>query len=259
MTALQDNQLKVVIPARYGSRRLPGKPLLDLCGEPMIVHVVKRATSALSGADVWVATDDERIKVEVERHGYRALMTSTRHESGLDRTAEVARELNWSKQDIVINVQGDEPLIEPELIRRFAHFCSSRESFEVGSVMSPMESAAGIFDSNVVKVIINQCGEAISFSRAPLPFCRDAHPSDYPYKVYRRHIGLYAYSVSALLHLAETPPCDLEILEKLEQLRALWLGYRIAMLSWPDLVMGGVDVESDINRVREILEHGRSL
>jgi len=250
---LHSKKLKVVIPARYNSSRLPGKPLIDLCGKPMIIHVADRVRSALPSIDIWIATDDDRIKKTVEDFGYSALITSSRHENGSDRIAEVAKQLAWPDDSIIINVQGDEPLIESELLKAFAMFCSDNEALDMASVMGPMESVSNINDPNVIKVLVNNNREAITFSRSPIPFYRDLSPTDWPVESYNRHVGIYAYRVSVLIKLASTSQCDIEKLEKLEQLRAVWLGYRIPMMAWPKVLQGGIDTVDDVERVRKIL------
>lgn len=252
---LHSKKLKVVIPARYNSSRLPGKPLIDLCGKPMVIHVADRVQSALPSIEIWIATDDNRIKNTVENFGYSALITSSKHESGSDRIAEVAKQLEWPDDTVIINVQGDEPLIETELLNSFAIFCSNNEVLEVASVMAPIDSVENINDPNVVKVLVNNSGNAITFSRSPIPFFRDLTPTEWPVEHYNRHIGIYAYRGSVLKKLASTPQCDIEKLEKLEQLRAVWLGYSISMMSWPVALDGGVDTANDVERVKKILNN----
>jgi 3-deoxy-manno-octulosonate cytidylyltransferase (CMP-KDO synthetase) len=250
---LHSKKLKVVIPARYNSSRLPGKPLIDLYGKPMIIHVADRVRSALPSIEIWIATDDNQIKKTVENFGYSALMTSSNHESGSDRIAEVANKLKWADDTLIINVQGDEPLIETELLNSFAIFCSNNEALEMASVMAPIDSVKNIKDPNVVKVIVNNNGKAITFSRSPIPFFRDLSPNEWPAESYNRHVGIYAYRGSVLKKLASTSQCDIEKLEKLEQLRAVWLGYSISMMSWPVALDGGVDTADDVERVKKIL------
>jgi 3-deoxy-manno-octulosonate cytidylyltransferase (CMP-KDO synthetase) len=253
IVTLHSKKIKVVIPARYNSSRLPGKPLIDLCGKPMIIHVSDRVRSALPSIDIWIATDDDRIKRTVEDFGYSALITSTRHESGLDRIADIAKQLEWPDDSIIINVQGDEPLIETELLKAFAKFCSDNEALEMASVMVSMDSVSNINDPNVVKVLVNNNGEAITFSRSPIPFYRDLSPADWPIESYNRHVGIYAYRASVLKKVASTSQCEIEKIEKLEQLRAIWLGYSICMMSWSEDLHGGVDTEIDVERVRKSL------
>ena len=250
---LHSKKLKVVIPARYNSSRLPGKPLIDLCGKPMIVHVADRVRSALPSIEIWIATDDDRIKKTVEDFDYNALITSSRHESGSDRVAEVAKKLEWPDDSIIINVQGDEPLIDTELLKAFTIFCFDNEALEMASIMGPMESVSNINDPNIVKVLVNYNGEAITFSRSPIPFYRDLSPTDWPIESYNRHVGIYAYRASVLKKVASTSQCEIEKLEKLEQLRAIWLGYSISLMSWPEALHGGVDTADDVERVKKIL------
>ena len=201
---LHSKKLKVVIPARYGSSRLPGKPLIDLCGRPMIIHVAARGLFALPSIDIWIATDDDRIKKIVEGYGHNALLTSSKHESGTDRIAEVASRLKWSDDSIILNVQGDEPLVETELLNSFATFCSNNQTLEMASVMITMESVEDINDPNVVKVLVNSNEEAITFSRSPVPFYRDLTPADWPVEAYNRLVGIYAYKLNILKQLAST-------------------------------------------------------
>lgn len=248
---LHSKKFKVVIPARYDSSRLPGKPLIDLCGKPMIICVADRVRNALPSIDIWIATDDNRIKKTVEEFGYDALITSSSHESGSDRIAEVAIQREWPDDSIIINVQGDEPLIDTGLLKAFTIFCSDNEALEMASVMGPMEFVSNINDPNVVKVLVNKNREAITFSRSPIPFYRDLSPTDWPVESYNRHVGIYAYRLSVLKKLVSTPQCDIEKFEKLEQLRAVWLGYRISMMAWPNDLHGGVDTVDDVERVRK--------
>jgi len=247
--------IKVVIPARYGSTRLPGKPLIDLCGEPMIVRVANRVSKALPLADLWVATDDLRIKDVVKASGYQAMLTSTHHESGTDRIAEIAEKLCWSDDEIIINIQGDEPLIDIDLLKKFAVFCVNHESLSMASVMVPMTSLVDINDSNVVKVITNKSGDASMFSRSPLPFCRDLPLNEWPIESFNRHVGIYAYKACVIRELSNSTPCQSEKLEKLEQLRALWLGCTISMLRWDQTLHAGIDSLDDVLRVRNVLNN----
>jgi len=252
---LTNKSIKVVIPARFASSRLPGKPLIDLCGHPMIIHVVNRVSSALPYADVWVATDDVRIKDVVLEYGYQVMLTNIHHESGADRIAELAQKLCWSDDETVINVQGDEPLIDIDLLQTFAKFCIEHKSLPMASVMTPATCLSDINDTNVVKVTVNQSGEATMFSRSPLPYCRDLIFNEWPFALFNRHVGIYAYKVSILTILTNAPPCEAEKLEKLEQLRALWLGYSISMLTWTNSIHAGVDSFDDVVRVRAILNN----
>jgi len=252
---LINRSIKVVIPARYSSSRLPGKPLIDLCGEPMIIRVIKRVSKALPFADLWVATDDLRIQEVVLASGYQVMLTSTNHDSGTDRIAELAENLCWSVDEIIINIQGDEPLIDINLLKKFSDFCANHGALSMASVMVPITSLVDINDSNVVKVVINNSGQASMFSRSPLPFCRDLPLHQWPIESFNRHVGIYAYTVGVLQKLSNTPPCQSEKLEKLEQLRALWIGCTISMLRWDQTLHAGVDSLDDVYRVRNILNN----
>jgi len=250
-----NRSIKVVIPARYSSTRLPGKPLIDLCGEPMIIRVANRVSKALPLADLWIATDDLRIKDVVMASGYQVMLTSADHENGTDRIAELAKKLCWSDDEIVINIQGDEPLIDIDLLKKFSIFCANRDSLAMASVMVPIKSLVDISDSNVVKVTTNKSGQATMFSRSPLPFCRDLPLSEWPLEFFNRHVGIYGYKVWAMRELSNTAPCQSEKLEKLEQLRALWLGFTISMFSWDQTLHAGVDSLDDVYRVRNVLNN----
>ncbi|MDR2365084.1 MAG: 3-deoxy-manno-octulosonate cytidylyltransferase [Zoogloeaceae bacterium] len=249
---------KVVIPARYASSRLPGKPLLDLCGKPMIVRVAGQALA--SGAEeVIVAADRADIAAVIQAQALprlKAVMTRADHASGTDRLAEVAANAGWPDATAVVNVQGDEPLIAPELIARAAQ--SLLESgADIVTLAHPLTEAAEFFDPGVVKVVCRANGEALYFSRAPIPYARDAFrenraalPPDFPAC---RHIGLYAYRAAFLRAYARLPPAPPEIFESLEQLRALWHGYRIHVLRVAEALPPGVDTPADAERVRQHL------
>ncbi|MCM2290098.1 MAG: 3-deoxy-manno-octulosonate cytidylyltransferase [Sulfuritalea sp.] len=250
---------RVVIPARYASTRLPGKPLADIAGQPMIVRVA--AAARRSGADgVWVATDDERIASTVRQHGFDAVMTDAKHASGTDRIAEVADQLNWDDAEIVVNVQGDEPRLDPALIDRVAGALRSDPDAAMATAAHPLASAADFFNPNVVKVVCDARGRALYFSRAPIPWDRDqfadrrdALPVDLPA---RRHIGLYAYRVSFLRRFGQLAASPLERCESLEQLRALWHGYPIQVISIDHPPAPGVDTPEDLERVRRMFDAG---
>lgn len=238
----------VVIPARYASSRLPGKPLADLAGRPMIAWTVDRARE--SGArEVIVATDDARVAAAVTAAGVDVEMTDPAHASGTDRVAEVARRRGWSAEHIVVNVQGDEPLVPPALIAQAARLLARHAEAAIATLMTPVESEAEFNDPSTAKVIFDRDGRALYFSRAPIPASRDGERPDTP----RRHVGLYAYRVRELLALTAEAPCPLEISEKLEQLRALWLGYQIVVEDAVEKPARGVDTPHELEAVRRII------
>ncbi len=234
-----------VIPARYDSVRLPGKPLADIGGRPMIAWVYERACQ--SGAtEALVATDDERIAQACAQIGAPVEMTDTRHSTGTDRIAEVAERRGWDDEQIVVNVQGDEPLIPPALITQVASLAARDAGAAVATLMVPIDSARERENPNFAKVVVDRAGRALYFSRAPIPWPRDGGlPVSY------RHVGLYAYRVRALREIAAAEPCELEQIERLEQLRALWLGLGIAVEQAVELPPAGVDTEADLASVRE--------
>ncbi|MCB1931480.1 MAG: 3-deoxy-manno-octulosonate cytidylyltransferase [Candidatus Accumulibacter sp.] len=249
---------KVVIPARYASTRLPGKPLLDLAGKPMVVRVAERAI--LSGADeVLVATDHPEVLSVARRHGLRALLTRSDHASGTDRLAEVVEAAGWSDETMVVNVQGDEPLIEPALIVQTA-VQLARSGADIATVAHAVADAADFFNPNVVKVVLAGSGDALYFSRAPIPYARDhfaceAGGETLPAGMLAyRHVGLYAYRARFLRTYASLSPSPPESLEALEQLRALWHGFRISVAIAEQLPAAGVDTPADARRVQEWFE-----
>jgi len=245
----------VVIPARYASTRLPGKPLLDIAGKPMVVHVAERARA--SGADeVCIATDDARIRDAALAHGCEVVMTSADHPSGTDRLAEVARLRAWDETRIVVNVQGDEPRIAPALIREVADTLARRSHADMSTACHAIDSAREMFDPNCVKVVLDRNGDALYFSRAPIPWARDAFardrsavPAGLP--VYR-HIGIYAYRCGFLLRYPAMSAPALESFEALEQLRALWNGHRIGVAITQFAPEAGVDTPADLEAVRRL-------
>jgi 3-deoxy-manno-octulosonate cytidylyltransferase (CMP-KDO synthetase) len=235
----------VIIPARYASSRFPGKPLADLCGRPMVVHVCERARA--SGAQrVTVATDDERIFAAVEQAGHRALMTRTGHASGTDRAAEAALALGLGADEIVVNVQGDEPLIEPGLIRDVAALLARERGASMATAAHPVGDPAALANPNVVKVVLDAAGYALYFSRSQIP-----HPRE-PGGTWHRHAGIYAYRAGFLAKFAAMEPSPLERTEALEQLRALWHGYRIAVTISRAAIPPGVDTPQDLEAVRKM-------
>ena len=243
----------IIIPARYNSQRLPGKPLADIVGQPMIIRVYRQAQAALPTAEIVAAVDDVRVLQVLQQNGALAAMTGKEHESGTDRCAEIARGQAYNDDDIIINVQGDEPLVPIHMIQEFARFCTDMLDFQMATIAVPVRSIAEIHDPNVVKVTRDIDGRAISFSRAPIPYARDVNVVDWPLESYLHHVGVYAYRNSTLQKLAASPPCDLERIEKLEQLRALWLGVPIDVMDWPEAPPKGVDTADDLQRVVAIL------
>ena len=247
----------VVIPARYASTRLPGKPLLELAGLPMVVHVARRA-KASGAAAVLVATDHAEIAATVEKHGFEAVRTDTNHPSGTDRIAEVAAQRRWPRNRIVVNVQGDEPLIEPLLIAGVAETLAAAPDASVATACCPLTDGAEFRNPNVVKVVLDHAGRALYFSRATIPFARDAFresadalPAGLP--AYR-HIGLYAYRCGFLDTYTRLVPCALESFEALEQLRALWHGHQIVVRVIDRAPIAGIDTPADLERVRAYLQ-----
>jgi 3-deoxy-manno-octulosonate cytidylyltransferase (CMP-KDO synthetase) len=217
---------RVVIPARYASTRLPGKALIDIAGKPMIQWVHERARASRA-SDVLIATDDTRIAEAARRFGAPVEMTSPTHQSGTDRIAEVARAKRWKDSDVIVNVQGDEPLMPHALIDQVAGLLLDHSGAGMATLAAPLARLEDLLDPNIVKVVADGQGRALYFSRAPIPWDRDNRQS---FAGARRHIGIYAYRVDALLKLAALPPTPLEQLEKLEQLRALenGIGIRVA-------------------------------
>ena len=233
----------VVIPARYASTRFPGKPLVDIAGKPMIVRVCERAAQSGAGG-VFVATDDERIFNAVKANGHTALMTRADHPSGTDRLAEAAAQLKLKDGDVVVNVQGDEPMISPRLIDQVAAALSDCEMSTACHAIHDKESLA---NPNVVKVVLDAKGHALYFSRSRIPYPRDGEGTCY------RHAGIYGYRVGFLRKFASLPVSPLEKTEALEQLRALWHGYKIAVVVSAEEIPPGVDTPQDLEAVRRII------
>jgi len=252
-------QFRAVVPARYASTRLPGKPLLDIEGVPMVIRVARQA-EASGAAAVVIATDHADIARVAREHSIDVEMTAAGHPSGTDRIAEVARKRGWSGEDIVVNVQGDEPLIEPARISDLAARLAAETDAAIATPCCAITAFEDFANPNVVKVVLDRRGHALYFSRASIPYPRDAMnanatslPPDLP--VYR-HIGMYAFRCSFLHAYAALAPAPIERHEALEQLRALWHGYRIAVTICADTPVAGVDTEADLERVRA---HVRTL
>ncbi len=245
----------VVIPARYGSTRLPGKPLLDIAGQPMVVRVIERARQ--SGAErVVVATDDARIQDAVRAFGAEAVMTRADHPSGTDRLAETIALLNLADDAIVVNVQGDEPLMPPALIRQVADALVMHPTAVMATASHAITNREDFTNPNIVKVVTDHAGMALYFSRAAIPWPRDvmAGTSTAPIKAFR-HIGIYAYRAGFVARYAQWPACPLEQTESLEQLRVLWHGEKIAVVEAEEAPAAGVDTPEDLERVRKLFQH----
>ncbi|NOT12605.1 MAG: 3-deoxy-manno-octulosonate cytidylyltransferase [Methylococcaceae bacterium] len=247
---------KVVIPARYGSTRLPGKPLLPIAGKPMIAHVCERAQEAEPDAVV-VATDDDRIFQAVSDLGIQVVMTRPDHASGTERIAEVAELCGWSENDIIVNLQGDEPLIPPAAIREVATALACQTQAGIATLAAEINEPEEIFNANAVKVVLDKDGYALYFSRAPIPWERGAFsqaggkPSGA--MPYLRHIGMYAYTVNFLNRYCQWVPSVLESVEALEQLRILWHGEAILVKIVDEIPAAGVDTLEDLQRVQRLL------
>jgi 3-deoxy-manno-octulosonate cytidylyltransferase (CMP-KDO synthetase) len=249
---------KVVIPARYASTRLPGKPLLDIGGKPMIQRVVEQACASAAD-EVLVATDDERIAAAVRDprrpSAVIAVMTESSLPSGTDRVAAVAAARGWAADTVVVNVQGDEPFLPPRLIDQVAALAQRRGDAGIATLAAPIDCLEDHLDPNVVKVVAGRDGSALYFSRAPIPWSRDGAPgglvTQRDFTGASRHVGLYAYRVSALRELTRLPPSPLEALEKLEQLRALEHGIRIVIEPCIERPGQGIDTAVDLETARQ--------
>lgn len=246
---------RVVIPARFGAQRLPGKPLLPLAGRPMVEHVWHRAMES-GAAEVVVATDDERIATAAHGFGAEVELTAPELASGTDRCAVVAARRGWDDDAIVVNLQGDEPLMPPALLRQVAELLARDASAGIATLCTPIAAPAELLDPNVVKVVFAEDGAALYFSRAPIPWDRDGASggSQSSTRGAHRHLGIYAYRVAALAQLTALPPCEIERIERLEQLRALWSGVRIRIDLAQRLPGPGVDTAADLARVEALLQ-----
>jgi 3-deoxy-manno-octulosonate cytidylyltransferase (CMP-KDO synthetase) len=238
---------KVVIPARYASSRLPGKPLLDIAGKPMVIRVAEQAAKS-QAKQVVIATDFEKIMRVAADHQVSAVMTRVDHVSGTDRIAEVVQKMGWAEDEIVVNVQGDEPLIDPQLINEVALTLAHNREAVMATACHPIHTEADFLNPNIVKVVMDAHGNALYFSRAPIPYPRD--------EVYKqsiqahRHIGIYAYRVGFLKAYADLTATALEKIESLEQLRVLHHGYKIAVSITDNAPASGVDTQTDLDFVR---------
>lgn len=239
-----------VIPARWASTRLPGKALVNIAGKPLIQWVWERASQAKKLKELIIATDDQRIVSAVEKFGGRAVMTKPDHPSGTDRIAEAIKGIS---ADVVVNVQGDEPLVDPALIDRVADVLLNGKDWDMATAVTPMDSDEMLHDPSVVKAVFAADGEALYFSRSVIPFMRDAKPTiaANPWR-YWRHVGIYGYQRIFLERLVKTTPCDLELAEKLEQLRALHIGAHMKVLQ-TESPGPGVDTPEDVKRAEAAL------
>jgi 3-deoxy-D-manno-octulosonate cytidylyltransferase len=247
-----------VVPARMASTRLPDKPLVDICGKPMVVRTALRALAS-GAARVLIATDDTRIQAAARDHGLEALLTRPDHPSGTDRLAEVAEQLDLDDSTVLVNVQGDEPLIDPSLVDSVATLLNNDAQAAMATCACPFTEARHFFDPNAVKVVCDVTGHALYFSRAPIPWARNAFAESrdvLPEKLGAlHHIGLYAYRVGFLKRFRSLPQGPLERWESLEQLRALENGFAIAVHLTPSAPAPGVDTPEDLERVRAICAH----
>lgn len=253
---------KVVIPARYASTRLPGKPLLDIAGKSMIAHVCQRAIEAEADVVV-VATDDQRIFDKVTDLGLQAVMTDPNHQSGTERINQVAQQLEWADDDIVVNLQGDEPLIPPAYIKDVALALGSQKKAGIATLAAEIKDEQEVFNPNAVKVVLNKEHYALYFSRAAIPWDRNSFTAtggniskDMPYL---RHIGMYTYTVKFLKDYCSWDASVLESIESLEQLRILWHGEPILVKTVSKTPEAGVDTQEDLERVEQVILNSRKL
>lgn len=248
----------VIIPARFGSSRFPGKPLADIAGKPMVQHVYERACQS-DAARVLVATEDDRIADAARGFGAEVCLTSPDHPSGTDRLQEVVSRLGFDSDEIVVNVQGDEPLVPPSIINQVAANLAANPQAGIATLSEPVEDVQGMLNPNVVKVVTDRTGMALYFSRATIPWPRDAFAPGQAREqlpegfVWQRHIGIYAYRVRLLNEFVQWPPAAIESTECLEQLRALWNGARIHVAEALELPPPGVDTPEDLERLRALL------
>ena len=246
----------VVIPARYGSTRLPGKPLLDIAGKPMIQRVWEQALDA-GASEIVIATDDKRIEEAAQEFGAEVCMTDPSHPSGTDRLQEVASQRGWDDDRIVVNVQGDEPLIPPPLVGQVANNLNANAQAAIATLCEPITDLDELANPNAVKVVYGGDGMALYFSRATIPWPREAFAADntqMPQGRWFRHIGIYAYRVGFLHRYVTWSPAPIEQLEQLEQLRALYNGERIHVAEASEAVPAGVDTAEDLEAVRRLVE-----
>lgn len=246
------NEVKVVIPARYGSSRLPAKPLLEINNKPIFWHVVQRVLeSGVNLKNIVIATDDERIGAKANELALPVLMTATNHVSGTDRVNEVATKLGWGGNTLVINVQGDEPLIPPSLISELIDFTKQNSIYDITTAATHITQHDDFINPNVVKAVTTEHNKALYFTRSAAPLNRD-EPADLSNAL--RHVGIYVYRVKALNTLCKLPECKLEKLEKLEQLRALSNGLTIGVMTYKGNIPHGIDTQHDYLKVKALME-----
>jgi len=255
-TADEAGGYHIVIPARYASERLPGKVLLDLAGKPVLQHVWQRAIE--SGArSVTIATDDERVAGAARSFGAQVVMTAAHHQTRSDRIAECARHLGWPHDRLVVNLQGDEPLMPPACLEQVAELLDQSPDCEVASLYWPITEAGEVRNPNAVKVVTDARERAMYFSRAPIPYARSYASIDAALAAgveWKRHLGLYAYRLGALYRYTACAPTPLEQSERLEQLRMLEQGARVAMARAREFIPAGIDTAEDLQRVRVYIE-----
>jgi len=251
----------VVIPARFASTRLPGKALLPIAGKPMVVRVAEQ--SAHSGAQqIWIATDHQSIVAAVHEYGFKACLTHVHHTSGTDRIAEVVEQLGWPDDTIVVNVQGDEPLMPPALISAVAQHLHDHPECAIATACHSIHNEEAMRNPNVVKVVLDNQSNALYFSRAPIPYPRDAFTlgAALPENItVSRHIGIYAYRAGFLRAFRKLAPAAIEQIEALEQLRALWHGYKIGVTVSTEAPPSGVDTEQDLHAARKLFDSKRII
>ena len=255
MTTANAGAYHIVIPARFASERLPGKVLLDLAGQPMLQHVWRRAKES-SAESVVIATDDERIVNAAQAFGAQVVLTRSDHQSGSDRIAECAESLGWLDDHLVVNLQADEPQMPPACLDQVAELLNQRTDCEMASLYWPITDAEEVQNPNAVKVVTASDGCALYFSRAPIPYARGFSGIDEAMAAgieWNRHLGLYAYRLAALRHYTGCPPTPLEKAERLEQLRILEQGGRIAMARACEFIPAGIDTPDDMERVRGLI------
>lgn len=258
MTTRSKKEFHVIIPVRYEAVRLPGKPLLDIAGKPLIQHVYERALESCPESVV-IATDSEQIRVAAEKFGAKVCMTSSDHTSGTERLAEAVIALGYEDDEIVVNVQGDEPLIPPQLIQQVANDLAAHDNVKVATLCEPIKNSDDIFDPNIVKVVTTTRSHALYFSRAPIPWNQSRFPIEENQVIsgdftHYRHIGLYGYRVGFLAEYMSWDRSPIEIAESLEQLRVLWNGKRIHVGLAKKSSPLGVDTPEDLEKVRALLK-----